>query len=326
MREKPLQFKPADPDDITYILALLATQHPVCLELQNEFYKHAISIQLQEGEHLLYEGGRCNYMYFIREGALMAYSTHKRKRITTYISVENEFVSSLSGLYGEQPSREAIVAIEPTLVLGVHTDILQDWYKRYFDLNYIIRQVYENYYRDAQERTHVIRVGNATERYLYFVNSKPGYIERLPLKCVASFLDMKPETLSRIIKQAKVKEQDQDGGYLLQRVEQFMLTSECYKEKTLKVNDLAARLQIPSYKLSQVLNVFANSSFNDFVNNYRIAYLKLQLEKDGSLQNYTIEALALQAGFASRSGFYKAFKKSEGISPKEYLAASKTIV
>ena len=256
----------------------------------------------------------------------MAYSMFKGKKITTYISVENEFVSSLSGLYGEQPSQEAIVAVEPTLVLGVHTDILQDWYRRFFELNYIIRQVYESYYRDAQERTHMVRIGNATERYHYFVKSKPGYIDRLPLECIASFLDMKPETLIRIKKQDKLKAQVYDAQTLLQQVADFMQETACFKDKTIKVHTLAVRLGIPAYKLSQALNTFAKTSFNDFVNQYRIAYLKEQLEKEELLQHYTMEALALQAGFASRSGFYKAFKKMEGISPKEYLAATKAIV
>jgi AraC-like DNA-binding protein len=323
MREKPLQFIQVNPEDIAYILGLLSMQHPVSQELQGEFYKHAIAIQLQEGQHLLRQGDKCNYMYFIREGAMMAYSLHKHKKITTYISVENEFVSSLSGLYGTQPSREAIVAVEPTLVLGVHTDILQDWYKRFFDLNYIIRQVYEDYYRDAQERTHVVRVGNASERYHYFVKSKPGYIDRLPLECIASFLDMKPETLSRIKKQNKLIVQDTDTESLFQQVEQFMQTTECFKEKTIKVHSLAARLGIPAYKLSLALNTYAKTNFKDFVNQYRISYIKAQLEKEEFLQSFTIEALALQAGFTSRSGFYKAFKKMEGISPKEYMAFTK---
>ena len=326
MPKKPLPFIQVNPQEVAYIIAVLETQHEVGQELKDELYKHAIAVQLKDGQHLLHQGDICNYMYFIREGALMAYSRYKEKKITTYISVENEFVSSLSGLYGEQPSKEAIVAVEPTLVIGVHTDILQGWYKRFFDLNYIIRQVYENYYRDAQERTHVIRVGNATERYHYFVKSKPGYIERLPLDVVASFLDMKPETLSRIMKQDKVVAHTEDGEHIFKQVQHFIQETECFKEKTIKIQSIATRLGIPAYRLSQVLNTAANTSFNDFINQYRIAHLKNQLKKEGILQSYTIEALALEAGFASRSGFYKAFKKMEGINPKEYLASSKVTV
>jgi AraC-like DNA-binding protein len=326
MHDKALQFVPVNPEDIAHAIGLLSTQHSVCQELQEEFYQHVIAIRLEEGQHLLHQGARCHYMYLIRKGALMAYSMHKQKKITTYISVENEFVSSLSGLYGQEPSREAIVAVEPTLVLGVHTDILQGWYQRFFDLNFIIRQVYEIYYRDAQERSHVVRIGNAEERYLYFIKSKPGYIDRLPLDIVASFLDMKPETLSRIIKQKNSQMQLQEAEGILEKLEQFLLETECFREKTLKMQDLATRLGIPTYKLSRALNTYHKKSFTEFLNHYRIAYLKTQLEKEEFRQNFTIEALALQAGFASRSGFYKAFKKIEAINPKEYLAALKDSV
>ncbi|MBD1398873.1 helix-turn-helix domain-containing protein [Pontibacter sp. JH31] len=321
MFEEPLPFTQVKPADIAYIINLLATQHPICKELQDEFHQHAIAIQLAEEQHLLHQGHLCHYMYFIREGALMAYSLHKQKKITTYISVENEFVSSLSGLYGEKPSREAIVAIEPTLVLGVHTDILQNWYQRFFDLNFIIRKVYENYYRDAQERSHIVRVGNAKERYAYFVKSKPGYVDRLPLECVASFLDMKPETLARIKKQDYIKPQDDlEAERLLAKMKDYIHRTECFKEKNLKVQDLAMKLDVPGYKLSHVLNSHVRKNFKDFINHYRISYLKAQLEKVENLQSFTMEALALQAGFASRSGFYKAFSKAEGVSPRVYLA------
>ncbi|MFB9864293.1 helix-turn-helix domain-containing protein [Rufibacter immobilis] len=311
--------QPAQAEDVAHVLTLLEAIRPITPDLKEEFYEHAITLELQEGEHLLRQGERCHHMYFIRKGALMAYSQHRQKQITTYISVENEFVSSLSGLYGQQPSREAIIAVEPTLLVGVHTDILLGWYDRYFDLNYIIRQVYENYYRDAQERSHVVRIGNAKERYLYFVKSKPGFLDRLPMECVASFLDMKPETLSRIRKQSPSTLDAQEANNLLRKAAQVMHETECFKEKTLKVQALAERLGVPAYKLSWVLNTYSKTSFTDFVNQYRIAYLKEQLEQGEGLQNFTLEALALEAGFASRSGFYKAFRKAEGVSPRAYI-------
>lgn len=326
MHDQALQFVPVNPEDIAHAIGLLSTQYSVCQELQEEFYKHVMAIQLEEGQHLLHQGDLCHYMYLIRKGALMAYSMHKHKKITTYISVENEFVSSLSGLYGQEPSREAIVAVEPTLVLGVHTDILQGWYQRFFDLNFIIRKVYEGYYREAQERSHVVRIGNAEERYLYFIKTKPGYIDRLPLEIVASFLDMKPETLSRIKKRNNYQMHVHEAEGILEKLEQSLQETECFREKTLKVHDLATRLGIPAYKLSMALNMHHKKSFKDFLNHYRIVYLKTQLEKEEFRQNFTIEALALQAGFASRSGFYKAFKKMETINPKEYLAALKHTV
>jgi hypothetical protein len=53
--------------------------------------------------------------------------------------------------------------------------------------------------QDAQERTHIIRVGNAKERYLYFIEARHGFIDRLPIEHIASLLDMKPETIRIVI-------------------------------------------------------------------------------------------------------------------------------
>ncbi|MBA9076131.1 MULTISPECIES: helix-turn-helix domain-containing protein [Rufibacter] len=320
MAETDFKYLPVNPADVEHVIQFMSMVYPVSQELMNELHAHAICLRLESGEHLLRQGGLCHYMYFIREGALLAYSEHKKKKITTYISVENEFVSSLSGLYAQQPSLEAIVAVEPSLLVGVHTDKLLEWYQRFFDLNFIVRKVYEAYYRDAQERAHLVRIGNATERYRYFLKSKPGLIERLPLELIASFLDMKPETLARIRKQQAVMPRDAAHAAIVAHVEQCFRQEKTFKRKSIKIGSLAEQLGIPAYKLSQAINAHCGLSFKDFLNQFRINYLKQQLAEPDNLQNFTIESLALQAGFTSRSGFYSAFRKVEGISPKEYIA------
>jgi AraC-like DNA-binding protein len=57
----------------------------------------------------------------------------------------------------------------------------------------------------------------------------------------------------------------------------------------------------------------------DFVNTYRINHIKEQIAIPSVLHNYTIETVANNAGFSSRSAFYNAFKKNVGMSPVEYV-------
>lgn len=131
-----LLFRKANREDVDYIISMLSTIYPVSQELAAEFKKNAVETHLKTDDHILQQGDICKYMYFIKSGSVMGYTFHKETQIITYITVENEFVSSLSGLYGEQPSREAIKAIEPTVLLGVHTDILLGWYDKFFDLKF----------------------------------------------------------------------------------------------------------------------------------------------------------------------------------------------
>lgn len=298
--------------DIEYLCAMLSTIYPVSKELENEFKRYAIEVNLGLGDHLLEEGSICKYMYFIKSGAVMGYTHHNQKEITTYISIENEFVSSLSGLYGEMPSREGIKAIEPTVLLGVSTDILLTWYDRFFDLNFIIRKVYENYYRDAQERSHIIRVGDAKERFLYFLKTRGEAVDRLPTAILASFLDMKPQTLLKLRLELKNELSEEEIKSLLSKLENYLLVNQSFKDSKLNVAKFALANNITPKQLNSCINKNLKLNFKDFINRYRIANFKEQMLNDDNLKNLTVEAMAKFAGFSSRSSFYLALKQQEG--------------
>ncbi len=319
-----LKYTKAHPSDVQLIIDLFSNFHKLSSDLKDEFYEHAITLTLKPGEHILFQGKICKYMYFIKEGAMMAYSVYNHKKVTTYISIENEFLSSLSGLYGKQPSQEAIVAVEQSTLLGVNTDVLLDWYERFFELNYIIRQIYEEYYRDAQERAYIVRVGNAKERYDYFIKSRGGDVERLPVDCVASFLNMKPDTLIKIKKEVGQQLSDEEVEKIAHQINTEIITKELFKHHSVTLSNFSKEIGIPFKNINEVLNFKYKTTFNDFMNKHRIAYFKNMVKEFQNLQTLTIEGLALKSGFSSRSGFYKIFKKHEGISPKTFVDSLNT--
>jgi AraC-like DNA-binding protein len=312
-------YPTAAPEDIGYLIGLLNQVYPISDALKAEFYRHVVAFQLPKDEILVKQGDTCRYMYFIKSGAIMAYSIHNLKKVTTYISVENEFVSSINGLHGAAPAMETMVAVEDTTLMAMHNDVMQSLFEVYFDFNYLFRVMVEKYYRDAQERSHIIRIGNASERYAYFIHTKPGYIERLPAACVASFLDIKPATLFRIKKQfeAAASPKAATAG-LCRQIDAYMQQHTPYTDKHINLSSLAADLKLTAPTLSVLLNNHYHLSFNDFINTHRINRIKTQMASPGSLKNFTIEAMASEVGFASRSAFYNAFKKLAGTSPLQY--------
>lgn len=76
--------------------------------------------------------------------------------------------------------------------------------------------------------------------------------------------------------------------------------------------------KIPSHSISETLNGLIGQSFNDYVNNYRVEeFKKLALKEE--YKNYTILALAFEAGFKSKATFNAAFKKFTGQTPSQYI-------
>lgn len=317
-------YQKAQPKHVAHLIQLLNTIYPAGDALCEIMKGNMVTLTLKKDELLIAEGDTCHYMHFIVSGALMGFSTHKGKKIITYVSVENEFVSSISGMHGIKPSKEGIIAVEPTQVIALHNSIIQELLEKQFDFNYIFRVMVQKYYQDAQERAHIIRVGNGKERYLYFIETHPGFIDRLPLEHVASLLDMKPETLARI-KKHHVQYMKKDGGTeaICKRLEDHLHQNKTYQIKDLKLPDLAEAIGITPHNLSSLLNNHYRLNFVDFINTYRINSIKEQMILPQHMQHFTIEAIAYEAGFSSRSAFYSAFKKITGTSPVEF---SKSLV
>lgn len=97
----------------------------------------------------------------------------------------------------------------------------------------------------------------------------------------------------------------------------FVKTEKPYQESELTIGELAERVSIPPHYLSQIINEKLKCSFLDFINEYRVEDAKGKL-KNENYANYTIIAIAYEAGFNSKTAFYTAFKKFTGTTPSQY--------
>jgi len=100
-----------------------------------------------------------------------------------------------------------------------------------------------------------------------------------------------------------------------QRLAAIIEKDDLFLDANLSLQNVAKLLQVSSVKLSQTLNEYCNTSFNDYINAHRITKAKEMLINQKS---YTIEAIAMDCGFNSKSTFYTAFKKQTGVTPSQF--------
>ncbi|MFC2133752.1 helix-turn-helix domain-containing protein [Bacteroidota bacterium] len=86
---------------------------------------------------------------------------------------------------------------------------------------------------------------------------------------------------------------------------------------SLTLQDLSEKLSVSTHNLSEVINSQLEKSFFDFINQYRVEEVKKALI-DPERENYTLLAIALEAGFNSKSSFNSIFKKHTDMTPSEY--------
>ena len=183
---------------ISALFNLINGVHPLSEEALAYISKNAQSVQISKSSLLVASGQHCDELFFVVKGVLCGYVKHHNKNITTWITAENELVTSLSSYYKLIPSIENIEAVEDCLLLSIHRDHMQVMYNRFPEVNYMVRILLEQYYQDAEERAYISRLTDATAKYQRFINTKSHLLNRIPLKFIASFLGMTLETLSRI--------------------------------------------------------------------------------------------------------------------------------
>ena len=169
-----------------------------------EFLKNRIGIkEAKKGDFLNRSGEICQNIYVIRKGLLRGYFESEGKEITTWISCENEIATSISGFFLNIPSKENLQAIENSILEYLSFDDLQESLEKFPEMEIIYRSLLIQYYVMAEERAFVARIPGALERYRYFINSGNRHlVMRAPYRYLASILGIRPETLSRIIKES----------------------------------------------------------------------------------------------------------------------------
>ncbi len=106
-------------------------------------------------------------------------------------------------------------------------------------------------------------------------------------------------------------------GQSLIILKKAMDEEQLYLDPDLSLSSLSKHTGIAPKTISAVLNQHQHSSFNEFINGYRIRAFQQRLQQ-ADLQTMTITGIAFDCGFNSQATFQRAFKQVTGMSPTEY--------
>ena len=102
-------------------------------------------------------------------------------------------------------------------------------------------------------------------------------------------------------------------------IDRVMNIEQLFLKSDFKLTHLSNALDIPDHHLASCLRNIKGTTFTDLKNFYRIEAFKRRIES-GDLKNLTIDGLRRECGFQSKSSFYSAFQKKEGMTPMEYVS------
>ena len=157
-----------------------------------------VPFKVPKGEELMHEGEVCKYMYYVDRGMVRQFYYKNNRDVTEHFSYEGRIVICIESFLKQIPSRLIVEALENSWLYGIPYDALHELIETDKEIERFYRKVLEHALISSQEHADSQRFENASERYLRLLKTKPEIILRAPMVHVASFLQMTPETLSRV--------------------------------------------------------------------------------------------------------------------------------
>ena len=153
----------------------------------------------------------------------------------------------------------------------------------------------------------------------------------LSLFYLTSYLIINPKVLMGLpyiskeaIDNPKSLMRDVNYDFEIDSIKTYFEEHKPFLQPSLSINQLSLSLDLSPKVVSFIMNQYLHQNFNDFVNAYRVAYL-IDSMQQGALKNYTIQALAMQSGFANKTSFINAFKKIHQCTPSQYIIENNII-
>lgn len=161
-------------------------------------------VKLSAGEYFLQHGQVSRKLAFIQEGLFRIYYLKDGKELTHCFCKENSLTCSYKSLITQQPSEMAIQAVEDSVIYMFAYEDLQKFYEKDPFWQQVGRIASEHEYINVETHTRFLADLTATEKYLHVMQTDKELLQRVPLNYLASYLQIAPETLSRIRKKISI--------------------------------------------------------------------------------------------------------------------------
>ena len=167
-------------------------------DLLNSLIEAAEQKVISKGDFLLREGETERNLYFIKTGAIRIFYLTEYEEHTIRFGYDGSFINSLSSFIKGQPSEFYIQAIRKTTLLVISKQKLWEIINESDDRLKQYCTLLETAITQQIDREIDILITSPSERLKRVLERSPDLFQHIPLKYIASYLRMKPETLSRI--------------------------------------------------------------------------------------------------------------------------------
>lgn len=156
--------------------------------------------ELRKNETFIAAGEICHVVGLIEKGLMVCVYNKDGEDIIDEFGFENGFITNYYSFLTQTPSLKEIRALEPCIVHLISRQSLEKLGNKYPFIERMSRIMNEKLFLRAHERIKSLLLESAHERYEKLIAQRQDLAQRIPQYMIASYLHVKPETISRIRK------------------------------------------------------------------------------------------------------------------------------
>ncbi|MCE8724508.1 Crp/Fnr family transcriptional regulator [Phocaeicola vulgatus] len=158
-------------------------------------------IELKRNEFLIHKDDQLEYLYFVESGILQCSITDQDEKGKER-EIVHRFIGGLNMVCGTcdgvRRSIFDITAVANSKIWRMHKNHVDHLYCTSINFNHFSNLIYERAWRRDADRKQMMRTSDAKAKFTYLFNNERWILQNCPLKSVASYLNITPQTLSNI--------------------------------------------------------------------------------------------------------------------------------
>ena len=151
-----------------------------------------------KGQMILSEGDICREILYIDIGLVRQFYEKNDRIVTEHLGVDGGIVMCIESLFREEPTKLQIEALENSICYALPKQRLEEVALHNVNIQILYRKILEESLILSQVHADLVRFETAQNRYKRMCKLMPKVVQRAPLNYIANYLQMTPETLSRV--------------------------------------------------------------------------------------------------------------------------------
>lgn len=157
--------------------------------------------KFNKGDTLLHQGDKAEYCIYVISGCLRQYRIDEDgNEITSEFYTEEEWINVFNNSIKDNVSKYSLSCLEDCVLIYSHNTNKDEMFEKFSDLKDMTNLMLGEKIGEINENIFTYTSMSPEERYRNLLEKRPGLVNRVPQHQLASYLGVKPESLSRIKK------------------------------------------------------------------------------------------------------------------------------